>query len=173
MNTTDTTGRAATRWRLERAHSGAEFRVPHFWGLVKVKGHFDRLDGRFEIDQGGNRRLELIIDAASLNTGNRRRDEHLRSADFFNAQQHPEVRFHSVSVSDAGDGRLHVDGQLMAAGKSVPLELDATVEEADEQLQIEAGTSLDQRQLGMTWSPLGIVKTPSTLTVRARLRREQ
>ncbi len=170
---TATTGRDASRWRLEPAHSSAEFRVPHFWGLVKVKGHFDRLDGWFEIDQSGNRRLELIIDAASLNTGNRRRDEHLRSADFFNAQQHPEVRFHSTSVTDAGDGRLHIDGELMAAGKSVPLDLDATVEEADEQLQIEAGAILDQRQLGMTWSPLGIVRAPSTLSVRARLRRER
>ena len=73
MNTADTTGRDATRWRLEPApHSSAEFRVPHFWGLVKVKGHFDRLDGWFEIDQNGHRRLELIIDVASLNTGNRR-----------------------------------------------------------------------------------------------------
>lgn len=170
---TATTGRDASRWRLQPAHSSAEFRVPHFWGLVKVKGHFDRLDGWFEIDQSGTRRLELIIDAASLNTGNHRRDEHLRSTDFFNAQQHPEVRFHSTSVTDAGDGRLHIDGELMAAGKSVPLDLDATVEEADEQLQIEAGAILDQRQLGMTWSPLGIVRAPSTLSVRARLRRER
>ena len=83
------------------------------------------------------------------------------------------MRFHSTSVTDAGDGRLHIDGELMAAGKSVPLDLDATVEEADEQLQIEAGAILDQRQLGMTWSPLGIVRAPSTLSVRARLRRER
>jgi polyisoprenoid-binding protein YceI len=170
---TASTGRDASRWRLEPAHSSAEFRVPHFWGLVKVKGHFDRLDGGFEIDQSGTRRLELIIDAASLNTGNRRRDEHLRSTDFFNAQQHPEVRFHSTSVTDAGDGRLHIDGELMAAGKSVPLDLDATVEEVDEQLQIEAGAILDQRQLGMTWSPLGMVRALSALSVRARLRRER
>ena len=62
-----------TRWILfDPAHSSAEFRVPHFWGLVKVKGHFDRIDGWLEVDDNGFRRLELVIDAASVNTGNRR-----------------------------------------------------------------------------------------------------
>jgi polyisoprenoid-binding protein YceI len=173
MKAPGTTGQAATRWRLEPAHSSAEFRVPHFWRLLKVKGHFDRLDGWLELKQNGDRRLELIIDAASLSTGNRKRDEHLRAADFFDTEQHPEVRFHSTAVSDAADGRLHVEGELMAAGRRVPLQLDATVEEAEGQLQIEASTTLDQRELGMTWSPLGIARTPSTLSVRARLRRER
>ena len=78
-----------TRWIIDPAHSSAEFRVPHFWGLVKVKGHFDRIDGWLEVDDNGSRRLELVIDAASLNTGNHKRDEHLRSADFLTANGTP------------------------------------------------------------------------------------
>ena len=98
------------------------------------------------------RRLELTLDAASLNTGNGKRDEHLRSADFIDAQQHPEVRFQSTSVNDSGDGRLDVDGELLAAGNRVALELRPTLQETDDQLWIGASTTLDQRKLGMTWS---------------------
>ena len=120
--------RTPTRWRLDPTNSTARFSVPHFWGLIKVKGRFDRLDGWLETDGNGHRRLELTIDAASLGTGNRQRDRHLRSADFFDTAHHPDVRFQSRSVSDAGDGRLHVEGELAAAGNRVTLTLEPTVD---------------------------------------------
>ena len=104
-----------TRWVIDPAHSSAEFRVPHFWGLVKVKGHFDRLDGWLEVDDNGSHRLELIIDATSVNTGHRKRDEHLRSADFFDTERHPDLHFVSSQVSNADDGHLHVHGELLAS----------------------------------------------------------
>ena len=66
------------------------------------------------MDDNGSRRLELLIDAASVNTGNRKRDEHLRSADFFETERHPDVHFASSQVSDDGDGQLHVRGELLA-----------------------------------------------------------
>lgn len=163
---------AATRWRLDPAGSKAEFRVPHFWGLVTVKGHFGHLDGWLNVDETGRRRMELTIDAASLDTGNPQRDKHLRSADFFDAEHNPEVRFHSTSVRDLGNGLLRVEGELVAAGLCVALDLQASLERSDGQLQIDASTVLDQRQLGMTWSPLGIARTPATLHVHALLRRE-
>ena len=159
-----------TRWVIDPAHSSAEFRVPNFWGLVKVKGHFDRIDGWLEIDDNGSRRLELIIDAASVNTGNRKRDEHLRSADFFDTERHPDVHFVSSQVSDDEDGHLHVQGELLAGGDRVALDLRPTLRQADDRFEIDASTTVDQRQLGMTWSPLGIVRTPTVLTVHAHLR---
>ena len=113
-----------TRWVIDPTHSSAEFRVPHFWGLIKIKGRFDSIDGWLEVDERGARRVELTINAASLDTGNRRRDEHLRSADFFDTERHPEVHFVSSQVSDAGDGRLHVEGELCAAGDRVSLKLE-------------------------------------------------
>jgi polyisoprenoid-binding protein YceI len=90
------------RWRLDPDRSTAEFRVPNFWGLMKVRGGFDRLSGWLEIGEQGQRRIELTIDATSLNTGNDKRDEHLRSDDFFDTERHPTVRFVSTSVSDPG-----------------------------------------------------------------------
>lgn len=163
---------AVTRWRLDPAASSAELQVPHFWGLVTIKGHFERLDGWLEIDDSEQRRITLTIDAASLHTRSRKRDKHLRSADFFDTQNHPELRFRSTSVSDAGEDRLRVEGELEVAGERVPLTLDPTIHRTDHHLDIEAATTIDQRLLGMTWSPLGMTRTPATLTVRAHLRRE-
>jgi polyisoprenoid-binding protein YceI len=66
--------------------------------------------------RGGERRIELTIDATSVNTGNDKRDEHLRSGDFFDTEHHPTVRFVSTSVSDPVGGRVNVQGELLAAG---------------------------------------------------------
>lgn len=74
---TDTTNKQRTiRWQLNPARSSAEFRVPNFWGLAHVKGRFERLHGWLEVGDDGRRRLELRIEADSLNTGNEKRDEH-------------------------------------------------------------------------------------------------
>lgn len=163
---------AGSRWRLDPSASSAEFQVPHFWGLVTVKGHFERVDGRLEIDASRQLQMSLTIDAASLHTGIRQRDRHLRAAAFFDTQNHSEVVFRSTTVSDAGKGRLRVEGGLEAAGERVQLQLEATIQQSDDQLGIEATTTVDQRKLGMTWSPLGMTRTPTTLIVHARLRRE-
>jgi polyisoprenoid-binding protein YceI len=164
---------AGTRWRLDPSGSSAEFRVPNFWGLASVEGRFQRLDGWLEIDDDHQWRMELTLDAASLDTGNRKRDRHLRSADFFDVQHHPEVRFRSSSVNDHGGGRLHVEGELEAAGERARLQVEVTVKHAAGRLDFDAAASVDQRQLGMTWSPLGIARTPTALSVHARLRRER
>jgi polyisoprenoid-binding protein YceI len=97
------------------------------------------------------------------------RDHHLRSADFFDTQRHPALRFCSTRVSDAGDGHLSVIGELCAAGRQVTLTLQPTLRQVGDQLQVDASTTVDQRALGMTWSPLGVTRTPTTLTVHAQL----
>ena len=164
---------AGTRWRLDPSASSAEFRVPNLWGLASVEGRFQRLDGRLEVDGDQHWQMELTLDADSLDTGNRRRDRHLRSAAFFDVEHHTRVRFRSSKVSDHGDGRLRVEGELEAAGERDRLQVDVTVRHADGGLELEAAATVDQRQLGMTWSPLGVVGTPTALSVRERLRRER
>jgi len=173
MGTETLTTDGVGRWRLEPARSTAEFRVPHFWGLVKVRGRFERLSGWLELGKQDERRLELTIDATSLNTGNSKRDEHLRSREFFDTEHHPTVRFVATSVGDPVDGRVRVDGELLAAGRRVALELDPTVRKTAHRLQLDASTRLDQRELGMTYSPLGMTRTPATLTVHADLTPER
>jgi polyisoprenoid-binding protein YceI len=162
-----------TRWRLDPAASIAEFRVPHFWGLLTVKGRFERFDGRLDADSAGPQRLELTIDAASVSTRNRQRDRHLRSSDFFDVDHHPEVGFRSTAIERAGDGSLRVHGVLTAAAGHVALELDPTVEQTGDQMQIDVRATIDQRQLGITWSPFGMTRAPVTVHVHAVLRPER
>ena len=81
------------------------------------------------------------------------------------------MRFTSTRVHHAGDGILHVEGHLEAAGKVVPLEFDATVRQLDDALEIEATTTVDQRQLGMSSGQLGMIRPPATLHVKARPQR--
>jgi polyisoprenoid-binding protein YceI len=159
---------AVRQWTLGPTNSTVEFRVPHFWGLITVKGHFDRFEGTYTV-KPDSRRIELTIDADSVDTGKRPRDKHLRGADFFDVAAHPQTRFRSNSVVDAGDGMLRIGGELEAAGKTVPLNFDAAVREIGNALEIEATTTVDHRLLGMTWSPLGAMRSPSTLHVKARL----
>lgn len=173
MSTDTLTTDGVTRWRLDPARSTAAFRVPNLWGLVRVKGRFERLSGWLELREQGERRLELTIDATSITTGNAKRDEHLRSRDFFDAERHPTVRFFSTSVGDPADGRIEVEGELLAAGHRVVLELEPTLRKTADRLQIDASARLDQRELGMTYSPLGMTRTPATLAVHAELTPER
>jgi polyisoprenoid-binding protein YceI len=158
-----------TRWRLDPTRSSVEFHVRHFYGLMTVKGRFERYEGTLDLQS--ERAVQLNIEADSLDTGNARRDQHLCSADFFAVEDHPDVRFVSDRAVLAGGG-LKVHGQLHAAGKQVPLELDATLREVGGELEVEAVTHADHRELGMTWSPLGIMRAPSKLIVRGRLVRQ-
>ncbi|HEY1515218.1 MAG TPA: YceI family protein [Solirubrobacteraceae bacterium] len=153
-------------WELDPQRSSVEFQAGHFWGLSKVKGHFDRYDGR--LDMSADPAIELTIDAGSVQTGNRKRDEHLRSADFFDAENQTEVRFASDSVVLQGD-TLRVRGSLFVRDQSIPLELEARVHQTDGHLEIEAVTTARHRELGMTWSPLGMISARSELIVNGCL----
>jgi polyisoprenoid-binding protein YceI len=153
-------------WQLDPHGSSVEFRARHFWGLMTVKGHFEGYHG--QLDLSANPAIELSIDAASVQTGNRKRDRHLRSADFFDAENHPLVRFISDSV-EVQDDTLKVRGRLAAGDRSIPLELDAHVREVDGELELEAVTIAPHRELGMTYSPLGMIPPHSELSVKARL----
>lgn len=160
---------AVGRWRLDPRRSKLEFRVRHFWGLMTVKGHFGSYEGR--LDLSSDPAIELTIDPASLDTGNHKRDQHLRSADFFDVENHPLVRFASDSVDPDGD-TLRVRGRLIARGQSIPLELDAHVRQVGDRVEIEAATSASQRDLGMTYSPLGMIPPRSELVVTGHLIRD-
>jgi polyisoprenoid-binding protein YceI len=83
------------------------------------------------------------------------------------------MRFRSSSVNDRGGGRLHVEGELEAAGERALLDVEVTVEHANGRLDLDAAATVDQRRLGMTFSPLGAVGTPTALRVHARLRPER
>jgi polyisoprenoid-binding protein YceI len=163
------TNQTTQRWIVDPARSTVEFQVKSFWGLTRVVGRFARFDGVYTLGPNG-RAVELIISADSVDTGNRRRDEHLRSNAFFAAEAHPVIRFAADDVTDAG--ALRVRGVLEVAGGKLPLSLEAAIRELDGELEIEASALVDQRDFGMTFSPLGSVRAPALLRVTARLTEE-
>jgi polyisoprenoid-binding protein YceI len=154
------------RWRIDPARSRVEFRARTLWGLVTVKGRFERYEGSLDLQR--TPAIELTIDAASLNTDLGFRDRHLRSADFFDVEHHPEVRFVSDSATLEGK-RLTVRGRLHAAGESLPLELDGSLLQIGDELEVDARTHGDHRKLGMSHGLLGMIPTPSELIVTGRL----
>lgn len=163
-------GLSSGSWRLDPARSSVEFHVRHFYGLVTVKGRFDRYQGT--LDLSAHPAVELVIEADSLDTKRKQRDKHLRSEDFFDVANHPRVRFEADSATFAGD-TLTARGQLHAAGKHIQLDVDATITPAGDEFEIEADALADHRELGMTWSPMGILRAPSKLIIRGRLVRAE
>jgi len=152
--------------RLDPRRSSVEFRAGHLWGLLTVKGHFDYYEGR--LDLSAVPAIELTIDAASVQSGNRRHDQHLRSTDFFDAENHPRVWFVSDSVDPQGDA-LKARGRLSARGQSIPLELDAQIRRVNGELEIDAATTAPHREVGMTHSPPGMIQPRSELFIKACL----
>jgi polyisoprenoid-binding protein YceI len=166
VDSPDAPGIQRTRWRLDPKRSSVEFHVRHFYGLMTVRGRFERFEGTLELRS--DPAVRLTIDATSLDTKQKKRDQHLRSADFFDVELHPQVQFISDRATLEG-GRLNVHGELHAAGRTIPLDLDATLSYMDGELDVQAVTHADHRELGMTWSPLGILRAPSKLIVSGHL----
>jgi polyisoprenoid-binding protein YceI len=162
---------ASSRWSLDSDGSSVGFRVKTMWGLIPVRGRFDRFAGSYEVGRNGTT-IELTIDADSIDTGNAKRDEHLRSPDFFDVDDHAQVRFRSTRVYAVGDQMLHVVGNLEVVGIAEPLEFAATVQPAGGGLAVEATTTVDQRRFGMSSGLLGMIRRPATLHVRALLKRD-
>jgi len=155
-----------TPWRLDPDRSQVLFRVRTFWGLSTVKGHFGTYTGR--MDLSSEPAIILTIEANTINTGNKKRDDHLRSKDFFDVDEFPEVTFVSESVTVDGE-KLHVKGYLHAAGHRVRVENEATLKMVEGEPEVEAVVEVDQKELEMTYSPAGMVRTPSKLIVKGRL----
>jgi polyisoprenoid-binding protein YceI len=172
MSTTVTETQAIERWTADPGRAAVEFEVEHLWGLHTVRGRFRRADCSYVVGLAGSE-IQLTIDAASVDTGNATRDEHLRSAEFFGVAEHPQVRFTSRDVIGLGNGHVHVSGQLQAAGMSVPVAFDASVRVIDGELELEATTTVDQRRFGMSQGPLRNVRPPTKLHVKTRVARER
>ncbi len=106
---------------LDPAHSGLNFKISHL-GLSWVHGRFDELSGHFTLDRQNpaNCSFELAAKSESVDTNNRKRDDHLRSPDFFNAKQFPAIKFKSTAVRPSKDG-YDVTGDLTLHGVTKPV----------------------------------------------------
>lgn len=121
---------APESYTLDPYHTFPHFAVDHF-GVSTIWGRFDKSSGRFTIDREAKKgALELTVETASLTTGDndkgarpRSRDEHLRSADFFNVAEFPRMTFRASDVKFSGDAPTEVTGELTLLGVTRPLTL--------------------------------------------------
>ena len=170
--TTIGTQTTVERWTADPTRTTVEFEVEHFWGLHTVRGRFRQFDGSYVVGPTGQK-IEMTIDAGSVDTGIGARDRHLRSADFLDVDEHPQVRFTSTRVTGLGDGDVRVSGELDVVGTSVPLVFDASVRMIGRDLEIEATTTVDQLRFGMSHGPLRNIRPPARLHVKAHLVRDR
>jgi polyisoprenoid-binding protein YceI len=165
-------GTAAGDWVLDPAGSAAEFRVKHFWGAITVRGTLGPMAGGAAVSPDGAVTGRISFDARSLDTGHKQRDKHLRSADFFRTDEHPQAVLTVTSARPAGADRLECQGTLEAAGHARPVTFTAHIQEATEQaVVLTAELRVDRAEFGMTWSPLRMASMTALGTVQARFTR--
>ncbi|MFJ9340532.1 YceI family protein [Streptomyces sp. NPDC101733] len=112
-------------WTIDPAHSSVGAVAQHL-GISSVHGRFTAFSGRIDIDprEVSASRVEAVIDAASMDTGNAMRDGHLRSADFLDVETYPEITYRSTGLTPAGSDRWTVHGELTLHGVARPVDLD-------------------------------------------------
>jgi len=119
---------AADRFKIDPAHANVVFLITHF-DYSRMIGQFQEFEGEFTYDENdlSNSEVRVTVQTASVDTDHQKRDEHLRSPDFFNAAEFPEMSFVSTGVEPTGENTARVTGDLTLLGVTKPVTLDVTV----------------------------------------------
>ena len=142
MSTVTETTIPTGTWALDKAHTKVGFAVKHM-GVSTVRGEFHDFDGALEVDENGNLSAYGTVQAASVHTNQEQRDEHLRSADFFDVENYPEIRFESTSIEQVDDENFRIIGDLTIHGVTNEIELDAELGGVELGMQDEQRTGLE------------------------------
>jgi polyisoprenoid-binding protein YceI len=159
MSTTAATPQTAT-WKLDPAHSVAEFKVRHMM-ITNVKGQFTGVSGSLTLDPNDMTKsaVEATIDATSISTREPQRDAHLKSADFFDVEKFPTLSFQSTGVRRTGDDELAVSGNLTIHGVTRPVvfNVEGPTPPAKDpwggtRIGLSAVTKINRKDFGLTWN---------------------
>lgn len=147
----------AGRWQVDPAHSAVEFRVKHMM-IATVKGRFTEFEGFLEAGEDGGVQASGTIQVASVDTHEPKRDEHLRSPDFFDVATYPEISFVSTEIVSTGDASLTVKGELTIHSVTKSVELTGRLQGAgvdpwgNQRVALEAGGKISREEFGLTWN---------------------
>lgn len=152
------TAAAVSPLEIDRSHSDVAFQVRHL--LSKVRGRFKEFNGTIEFDTSNPQlsRVDVTIQAASIDTAEADRDKHLRSADFFDAEKYPTLRFVSTSVTPRHGSTYDVAGDLTIHGVTRQVVFPATFVGAasdpwgNTKSAFEADLTLNRKDFGLTWN---------------------
>jgi polyisoprenoid-binding protein YceI len=151
---------SATVWNIDADHSNVGFKVRHLM-VSNVKGSFEKFSGTVDVNDKdiSKSKVNVSIDTASINTNVKKRDEHLRSADFFDVAKFPTMTFTSKKVVSAGTGKLKVTGDLTLHGvtKEVVLDVEGpAVESKDPWGNVRSGvvasTKINRKDFGLVYN---------------------
>jgi polyisoprenoid-binding protein YceI len=159
MTITDTTTSLTGKYVLDKAHSRIGFSARHAM-VTKVRGAFDEFEGSGYLDEADPSKsyVELTIEAASIDTRNPDRDNHLRSNDFLAMAEYPQITFKSTEVQRLGPVRYQVTGDLTIRGVTRPVTVDFefTGQVIDPwgnvRVGFEGGTTINRKEWGITWN---------------------
>lgn len=149
----------AATWQIDPDHSSIQFQVKHL-GLAYVRGIFEKFTGTVDLpDQDLSKaNVQVSIEVASLNTAVPKRDEHLRSPDFFAVATYPTMTFIATAVKLGDGGRISVSGDLTLRGITKPITLEVSrltpaIQDpwGNTRRGASATASLDRRDFGLTW----------------------
>lgn len=159
MNTVTTL--APATWQVDPVHSHVEFAVRHLM-ISTVKGRFAEVAGTLAGDDSDpeHASIDLTIAASSLDTREPQRDGHLRSADFFEVDTYPDIRFHSTRVAKKGDGTFLVHGTLTIRDVTKPVTVAVLPGgrghdmQGAERVGYSAITRISRKDFGLTWNQI-------------------
>jgi polyisoprenoid-binding protein YceI len=153
-------GSAQTSWEIDPVHTSVQFSIRHMM-ISNVRGEFTKVAGTVQTDDADptRSRISATIDAASIDTRDAKRDEHLRSPDFLDVARHPTITFVSKRIARAGEGRWKVTGDLTLHGVTREVVLDveasgAAVKDLMGNLRAgaQATTRIDRKDFGIVWN---------------------
>jgi polyisoprenoid-binding protein YceI len=153
---TATTPLPTGTWKVDPVHSSVEFHVKHL-GIATVKGQFKTFEGTLEIDDSGAR-ASGTVDVASVDTREPQRDDHLRSADFFEVDQFPQIAFQSTAIRPLDDEEFEIDADLTIHGVTRSVTLKAVFEGAEtdpqgnDRVGVSATTQINRGDFGMKFN---------------------
>lgn len=160
-------GSLAGGWVLDPGRSTVRFKNRSLGGLLTVKGAFRDVSGHGTVFADGEVRGTLTIATGSLDTRNARRDRHLRSADFFDSDNSPEITFTTNGIRLSGE-RVTVTGALTIGGHTRPLSFDAEATlHGDGEVLLDAEVHVNRGDFDMTWNWAGVVAMDNIITVHA------
>ena len=164
LNDPDTAG----VWSLDPDRSTVDFKIRNFWGLISVKGRFTDVSGDGQVTGKGAVFGRLDIQVASLHTGIGKRDEHLRSADFFDADRYPDISVVVTALEPAtgNDAALRATFSIKGVTAEVPLPVHVNALD-DGSVQVLAKTEIDRDQFDIGWNQLGMVAKTATVSADA------
>jgi polyisoprenoid-binding protein YceI len=148
-----------TVFDIDPSHSTVEFKVRHL-GFSKVTGRFTKFSGTVDMqdDDLSTLSADVTIDASSITTGDEKRDQHLRSEDFFQVDEHPELSFRAENVKDASGDSFVIVGDLTMRGITERVEIEgdflgtATDPWGGSRVGFQGSTKVNRKNFGLNWN---------------------